>query len=480
MNTVNEAIASLRTTSDHHNKDIQEIQKIQSIHTRTLNEMNQNINVILQKLNSIDGNQHSPQRNVQLNSIPNSSTLSLAKSVKLDFPRFSGVDPANWVYKANQYFGYYQTPIVEKLMIASFHMELEALIWFQEAEEAGIFSDWESMVQALHVRFGSTTYDDPMEVLTRLRQTTTVALYKAEFEAISNRIKGLSPMHKLSCFLSGLKDEIRLPVRMLSPQSLNAAFGLAKIQEEYVMSCRRNMKNQQDLGKNSILGLPKSNGVVETKSSIPIKRITLAQMDERRKKGLCYNCDEKWGPGHKCRNARLFILEGIELVPNGDNSGVRITELDEDVNGGVVHKMDKGVQSNQDEEVEITLYAITGTPTPGTMRVKGRVNGDRLVILIDTGSTHNFVDASWISSLQLRVDVTKVLEVKVANGEIVKTQGLCSEVPVIVQGVKFCINFHVLALGGCDAVLGSQWLSTLGEIQWNFKLLTMSFWYRNQ
>ena len=60
VNTMNEAIASLQTTSDHHNKDIQEIQKIQSIHTRTLNEMNQNINVILQKLNSIDGNQHSP------------------------------------------------------------------------------------------------------------------------------------------------------------------------------------------------------------------------------------------------------------------------------------------------------------------------------------------------------------------------------------------------------------------------------------
>ena len=60
MNMVNEAIDSLCTTSDHHNKDIQEIQKIQGIHTRALNEMNQNINVILQKLNSLNGNQHSP------------------------------------------------------------------------------------------------------------------------------------------------------------------------------------------------------------------------------------------------------------------------------------------------------------------------------------------------------------------------------------------------------------------------------------
>lgn len=56
MNTVNKAIASLRTTSDHHNKDIQEIQKIQDIHTKTLNDMNQNICAILQKLNSIDEN----------------------------------------------------------------------------------------------------------------------------------------------------------------------------------------------------------------------------------------------------------------------------------------------------------------------------------------------------------------------------------------------------------------------------------------
>ena len=105
MNMVNEAIASLHTTSDHSNKDIQEIQKIQGIHTRTLNEMNQNLNVILQKLNSQDSNPHSPQRTVPVNQ--SSSALSLARPVKLDFPCFSGDDPASWVYKANQYFGYY-------------------------------------------------------------------------------------------------------------------------------------------------------------------------------------------------------------------------------------------------------------------------------------------------------------------------------------------------------------------------------------
>lgn len=61
-------------------------------------------------------------------------------------------------------------------MLALFHMDGEALIWFQDNEETGVFSNWESLVQNLHVRFGSNSYDDPMETLTRLRQTSSVAI----------------------------------------------------------------------------------------------------------------------------------------------------------------------------------------------------------------------------------------------------------------------------------------------------------------
>ena len=86
-------------------------------------------------------------------------------------------------------------------------------------------------------------------------------------------------------------------------------------------------------------------------------------------------------------------------MAHGLQSRVQITELEEEVDSDVVNKMVGSTQSNQEEEVEITLYALTRTPTPGTMRTKGRINGSRLVILIDTGSTHNFVDASLVNSL---------------------------------------------------------------------------------
>ena len=53
--------------------------------------------------------------------------------------------------------------------MASYHLDGEALIWFQEVEQARGFASWEVFVQALQTRFGTTTYNDPMEALTRLK-----------------------------------------------------------------------------------------------------------------------------------------------------------------------------------------------------------------------------------------------------------------------------------------------------------------------
>lgn len=64
-----------------------------------------------------------------------------------------------------------------------------------------------------------------MEALTHLKQTSFVVAYKGNFEIVSNRLVGLSESHNISCLLSGLKDEFRLPVRMLVSKSLNEAFG---------------------------------------------------------------------------------------------------------------------------------------------------------------------------------------------------------------------------------------------------------------
>ena len=81
-------------------------------------------------------------------------------------------------------------------------MDDEALVWFQDAEDAGQFTSQDAFIRALHIRFGTLVYDDPMEALSKLRQVISVAQYKGQFKALSDHIKELPDKCKLSCFLS--------------------------------------------------------------------------------------------------------------------------------------------------------------------------------------------------------------------------------------------------------------------------------------
>ena len=103
-------------------------------------------------------------------------------------------------------------------------------------------------------------------------------------------------------------------------------------------------------------------------------------------------------------------------------------------------------------EPEITLYALLGSPSPGTMRIRGTINGHWVVILIDTSSTHDFLDAAILSKLQLQLDPTVSFEVKVANGETIKTKGVCVDVKVVMKGHVFSMDLNVLPVFRSDTV----------------------------
>jgi hypothetical protein len=117
----------------------------------------------------------------------------------------------------------------------------------------------------------------------------------------------------------------------------------------------------------------------------------------------------------------------------------------------------------EEEPAEITLCALLGSTSPSTMRVVACINGHKEIVLIDTSSTHNFLDSKLANSLKLLIDTTSC-GVKVANGEVIKTMGECRAIKFKMQVLNLEVNFNLLNLEGCGIVLGTQWLSTLGMI----------------
>ena len=75
-----------------------------------------------------------------------------------------------------------------------------------------------------------------------------------------------------------------------------------------------------------------------------------------------------------------------------------------------------------EQSAEITLYALLGSPSPGTMRVLGRINHQELIILIDKGSTHNFLDTSMWILLKLPLSIKDSFDVKIAGRVVLKTK----------------------------------------------------------
>ena len=60
-----------------------------------------------------------------------------------------------------------------------------------------------------------------------------------------------------------------------------------------------------------------------------------------------------------------------------------------------------------------------GSPSSQTIRVKGSIKNREVVSLIDSRSTHNFLDATDLDNLRLPLDTSQTLEVKVVDGSIV-------------------------------------------------------------
>ena len=63
----------------------------------------------------------------------------------------------------------------------------------------------------------------------------------------------------------------------------------------------------------------------------------------------------------------------------------------------------------------------------------------------------------------------------IANGGSMKCGGICENVHL--QIGEYHLKSHMFAIDmvGCDIVLGSVWLRTLGPILMDFKELTMQF-----
>ncbi|XP_072976099.1 uncharacterized protein [Typha angustifolia] len=163
--------------------------------------------------------------------------------------------------------------------------------------------------------------------------------------------------------------------------------------------------------------------------------------------------------------------EGHDLPPmaaeGADVAGHRGEEVEEQ-------------QHVEDTKAEISLDAYSGTAAPKTLRVNGVIKKTTVRILIDTGSTHNFIDMRLLRKIGLESEPTEGFDVTIGDGTTLRADSICGGAELKVQDQIFTLDLYPLALQGADIVLGTQWLRSLGPVTFDFTSLTLTFWRDDQ
>lgn len=102
------------------------------------------------------------------------------------------------------------------------------------------------------------------------------------------------------------------------------------------------------------------------------------------------------------------------------------------------------------------------------MDVTGLHDKNLLHILLDSGSTHNFLDLEVLKSLARKLDVIYPLTVTSGGGHQLEVAFIYRSFKWKLQQAKFIVDVIVLPLMCCDLIIGIKRLKSLNLILWDF------------
>jgi hypothetical protein len=126
-------------------------------------------------------------------------------------------------------------------------------------------------------------------------------------------------------------------------------------------------------------------------------------------------------------------------------------------------------------ELVISLNALTSFFASQTLKIIGYINHRNAIILVDSGSTHNCIHCCIAQETNCYICGVNNFQIMISNGGSMKCGGHCENVHLQIGEYHLKSHMFAIDMGGCDIVLGAEWLRTLGPILMDFKELTMQF-----
>ncbi|KAJ4821432.1 polyprotein [Rhynchospora pubera] len=399
----------------------------------------------------------------------NRSVTSQIQLPKTEFPGFDGTDPSEWLMKSQYYFDLYQIPNELKTRMVVLSFSGEASAWYRHFRLGMDNPPWEIFVEEVFARFTENAAQELVGEFKRIHQFGKVSEYIKNFDSLRGKLLYERPYlpndFYVSSFIEGLREDIKSMVTMFGPKTLNDTYKYARqaeqFQEGQFRKLRTNPKPQ------NVINYPKAREVED-------RRVTLSNgnqktwpsnanyrnltFEQKRAMGLCTRCEARWHPGHQCMGKAVHLLMGPD-----DNDG--------ELEAATVTYEGEGTSSESDsvEETVISLFAAKDTSRVRNMKFKGYVGPTPIFALVDSGSTHSFVNPDILTSTNFMISQTAPMSVVVANGSKMLTDAECRGLKFSIQGNEFTKDVRLLDIKGYDLILGLDWLTERGPMMVDWK-----------
>jgi hypothetical protein len=274
--------------------------------------------------------------------------------------------------------------------------------------------------------------------LKKLKQSGTVEDFITAFEHMSFQTEDMFDAFFQECLISGLKDEIQAHVLLARPQS-------------WVEATKRDKESQQVVysqkWKPSFIPCTKPVNPTTPSAPLKIQKLTRVEMAEHQLKGLCYNCDDKYLLGHKCKEQNIFMAISEDI-------------WEEDFETPLVSESPKTTEITPpldpvEVELIISLNSLTGFSAPQTLKLIGYIKHRKVIILVDSGSTHNFIHCHIAQETYCYIHAINNFQIMISNGSSMKCGGRYENVNLQIGDYHLKSHMFSIDIGCCDIMLGA-------------------------
>lgn len=113
------------------------------------------------------------------------------------------------------------------------------------------------------------------------------------------------------------------------------------------------------------------------------------------------------------------------------------------------------------------------------MQANTYIKGHKVTLLIDSGSTLNFINDEL--ALELVLMGRKIeFDTTMANGRVELSDDFYEGINWEIQGMRLVVDLHALPLAELNVVLGIKWLKILGKVVTDFGKGIMEFMLEGQ